>query len=67
MSTPAKIVDKKINYNKKDSSYIMVFELYTGGKLTFFVNSYVYSEYFIGDKGIITYSKDKLINFKKKY
>jgi len=67
INTPAKLIDKKINFTKKDSNFLLIFELYTGSKLTFSVNSFLYSEILIGDKGIITYSKDKLINFKKKY
>lgn len=67
INTPAKLIDKKLDFDKKDSSYILIFELYTGVKLTFYVNSYIYSEIFIGDKGILTYEKGRLINFKKKY
>lgn len=68
ISTPAKLVDKKLHFSKNNSSsYNLVFELYTGSKLTFKVNEYQYSEFNNGDKGILIYKEDKFINFKTKY
>ena len=66
-SAPAKLIDKKISFSKNESYYSLIFELYTGSKLSFKVDSYIYSQYCSGDKGILTYSVDKFINFKKKY
>lgn len=67
ISTPAKLINKQILFNKKDSQYILVFQLYTVNKVSFAVSPHEYSIYNSGDQGILVYSKNTFIEFKRRY
>ncbi len=68
ISVPAKIVDRTI-YSKNDhySEHILIFQLYTGKRLSFKIDVETYFLYYIGDKGILVYRGDKFLHFDKKF
>ena len=68
VSVPAKIVDRKVYFkDEQHTEHILIFQLYTGKRLNFKVDSETYSLYYAGDKGLLVYRGEKFISFDKRF